>query len=103
MFILTKLMKKGKEEEAGMFVTVEKKQMGKKKMKKPNTKIDIAKQEKPWGDQIVMRVDGDDSEVTEPEKAFLWELHDGNLPLFLRKDIIYHAENKETFYVDTEH
>ena len=70
---------------------------------KPNTKIDIAKQEKPWGDQIVMRVDGDDSEVTEPEKAFLWELHDGNLPLFLRKDIIYHAENKETFYGDTEH
>ena len=40
MFILTKLMKKGKEEEAGMFVTVEKKQMGKKKMKKPNTKIE---------------------------------------------------------------
>ena len=34
MFILTKLQKKGKEEEAGMFVTVEKKQMGKKKMKK---------------------------------------------------------------------
>ena len=40
MFILTKLMKNGKEEEAGMFVTVEKKQMGKKKMKKPNTKIE---------------------------------------------------------------
>jgi len=30
MFILTKLMKKGKEEEAGMFVTVEKKTNGKK-------------------------------------------------------------------------
>ena len=65
---------------------------------KPNTKIDIANQEKPWGNQVVMRVDGDDSEVTEAEKAFLWELHDGNLPLFLRKDIYYHAENKDTFY-----
>ena len=65
---------------------------------KPNTKIDIAKQEKPWGNQTIIRVDGDDSEVTESEKAFLWELHDGNLPLFLRKDIIYHAENKDTFH-----
>ena len=46
----------------------------------------------------IMRVDGDDSEVTEAEKAFLWELYDGNLPLFLRKDIIYHAENKDTFH-----
>jgi len=46
MFILTKLMKKGKEEEAGMFVTVEKKQMGKKKMKKPNTKIEPKKQKR---------------------------------------------------------
>ncbi len=50
-----------------------------------------------------MRVDGDDSEVTEAEKAFLRELHGGNLPLFLRKDIIYHAENKDTFYEDIEH
>ena len=38
MFILTKLMKKGKEEEAGMFDTVEKKQKGKKKMKARNDK-----------------------------------------------------------------
>ena len=54
---------------------------------KPNTKVDITNQEKPWGNQKMIRINGDESDVEDWEKASLWEFHNQSVPLFLDKDI----------------
>ena len=50
---------------------------------------------RPWGNQKMIRLNApgeDDSEVEEWEKAALWEFHNGNLPLFLDKDVETHMK-----------
>ena len=61
---------------------------------RPNTKINITNQEKPWGNQKMIRINGDESDVAEWEKAALWEFHNQSLPLFLDKDIETHIKKK---------
>ena len=59
---------------------------------KPNTKVDITNKEKPWGNQKMIRINGDESYVEDWEKAALWEFHNQSLPLFLDKDIETHMK-----------
>ena len=59
---------------------------------KPNNKVDITNQEKPWGNQKMIRINGDEFAVEDWEKAALWEFHNQSLPLFLDKDIETHMK-----------